>query len=152
MILLNLNHALRYTELLSDYAGTYPQHIHWISVLLCIYKGKKLTFDAEFHEDMYINIWHIKVRSSTLSWGRKRNSVQCLQKLVMQEYISGWRGKKLKRSRTMYKPTARCTAIAILFIDRDHILRSWTSLTPSTSNRLWVTSVKFTVRGAPAKK
>lgn len=79
MILLNLNHALRYTELLSDYAGTYPQHIHWISVLLCIYKGKKLTFDAEFHEDIYIIIWHIKVRSSTFSWGQKINSVQYLQ-------------------------------------------------------------------------
>lgn len=36
MILLNLNHALRYTELLSDYAGTYPQNIHRISVLLYI--------------------------------------------------------------------------------------------------------------------
>lgn len=96
MILLNLNHALRYTELLSDYAGTYPQHIHWISVLLCIYKRKELTFDAEFHEDMYINIWHIKVRCSTLSWGRIRISVQCLQNWPCKRtYVDG--GKKSKK-------------------------------------------------------
>lgn len=52
MILLNLNHALRYTELLSDYTGTYPKNIHRISVLLYI-KEKRVTNATEFHEDIY---------------------------------------------------------------------------------------------------
>lgn len=58
MILLNLNHALRYTELLSDYTGTYPKNIHRISVLLYI-KEKRVTIATEFHEDIYI--WMINI-------------------------------------------------------------------------------------------
>lgn len=31
-----------------------------------------MIFDVEFYEDMYINIWYIKVRSLIFLWGWKR--------------------------------------------------------------------------------